>query len=196
VKRKRLATTLACILFVGLPAAVQAASPAPGLYLDTSGAKVYVATQHELPDPAYSQYLNVSSNTTVALSHNHRLVKLCAVHEERRIVGSPLGSLGASLFYAATIARSTILLIHGSDAETREMGWIVPYFACNGVNVITYDQRGTGDSSGNWLANGPQQRATDADAIYDSFSNASACGDLATAGGPHRSLPWIARSRS
>ncbi len=51
------------------------------------------------------------------------------------------------------------------------MGWIVAYFACNGVNVISYDQRGTGESSGNWLANGPPQRAIDADAIYDAFRN-------------------------
>jgi hypothetical protein len=60
-------------------------------------------------------------------------------------------------------------LIHGADAETRQMGWIVPYFVCNGINVISYDQRGTGESSGNWRANGPPDRARDVDAIYDVF---------------------------
>ncbi len=49
------------------------------------------------------------------------------------------------------------------------MGWIVPFFVCNGINVISYDQRGTGESSGNWRASGPRDRARDVDAIYDAF---------------------------
>ncbi|HEY1682852.1 MAG TPA: alpha/beta hydrolase [Candidatus Tumulicola sp.] len=169
MKREPLTATLAFLLFVASPLAVDAASLAPGLYLNATGAKLYVGTEHELPDSAYSQYLNASSGTSGALPPDRHLVSVCAVQEERRVVRSPLGVLGVSLYYHGAAPRSTILLIHGSDAETREMGWIVPYFACNGVNVISYDQRGTGESSGNWLANGPPQRARDANAIYDAL---------------------------
>jgi pimeloyl-ACP methyl ester carboxylesterase len=159
------------ILFIALPVAVSAATLPPGLYRNESGAKVYVGTEHELPDPACVQYLDATSGATGALPSDRHLAGVCAVQEERRIVRSALGVLGVSLYYRGSAPRSTILLIHGSDAETREMGWVVPYFACNGVNVISYDQRGTGESSGDWLMNGPQQRARDADTIYDSFRN-------------------------
>jgi uncharacterized protein len=169
VKREQLTATLAFILFIASPLAASAAALPPGLYLNGSGAKVYVGTEHELPDAAYRQYLDATSGTTGALPSDRHLVRVCAVQEERHIVRSRLGVLGVSLYYRGTVPRSTIVLIHGSDAETREMGWIVPYFVCNGVNVISYDQRGTGESSGNWLANGPPQRARDADTIYDAF---------------------------
>jgi hypothetical protein len=89
--------------------------------------------------------------------------------KEARSVVRYDGVLGVSLYYRSGAPRTTVMLIHGADAETREMGWIVPYFVCNGVNVISYDQRGTGESSGNWRANGPPDRARDVDAIYDAF---------------------------
>jgi uncharacterized protein len=63
--------------------------------------------------------------------------------------------------------RATVILIHGNDPETREMGFIIPFFVCNGVDVISYDQRGVGESAGNWFLNGPGQRADDVVAIYD-----------------------------
>ena len=50
------------------------------------------------------------------------------------------------------------------------MGILIPYFVLNGINVISYDQRGTGKSSGNWLQNGPVQRAADVEAVYDAYS--------------------------
>jgi pimeloyl-ACP methyl ester carboxylesterase len=92
------------------------------------------------------------------------------VNEERRTVHAPNGTVAASLYYASTHKRATIILIHGNDAETREMGFIIPYLVLNGVNVVSYDQRGTGQSSGNWQLNGPVQRASDVAAIYDAFS--------------------------
>ncbi len=73
---------------------------------------------------------------------------------------TPQGRLGVSLYYADAKPRATVLLVHGNDAETREMGFIIPFFACNGMNVLSHDQRGTGDSTGNWFLNGPIQRAT------------------------------------
>lgn len=169
VKREQLTTILAFVLFIASPLAAGAATLPPGPYLNGSGAKVYVGAEHELPDPAYLQYLDAMSGATGALRSDRHLVSVCAVQEERHIVRSPLGILGVSLYYRGSAPRSTVLLIHGSDAETREMGWIVPYFVCNGVNVISYDQRGTGESSGDWLMNGPPQRARDVDAIYDAF---------------------------
>jgi pimeloyl-ACP methyl ester carboxylesterase len=171
VKREQLTATLLLILFIASPSAAGAAALPAGLYLNASGAKVYVGTEHELPDPAYPQYLDARSGTTGAMPSDRHLVSVCAVQEERRVVRSPLGVLGVSLYVRDTAPRSTVLLIHGSDTETREMGWIVPYFACNGVNVISYDQRGTGESTGDWLMNGPPQRAVDADAIYDAYRN-------------------------
>jgi len=49
------------------------------------------------------------------------------------------------------------------------MGFIIPFFVCNGINVISYDQRGEGESAGDWLLNGPSQRADDVAAIYDAM---------------------------
>ena len=52
----------------------------------------------------------------------------------------------------------------------RRATWVFdPYFVLNGINVISYDQRGTGQSTGNWLRDGPTQRARDVEAIFDSF---------------------------
>ena len=51
------------------------------------------------------------------------------------------------------------------------MGFIIPYFVCNGVNVISYDQRGVGESRGNWFLTGPVQKADDVAAIYVAFKS-------------------------
>jgi uncharacterized protein len=174
VKRKRKShvrchVTLLLMFAMAFTAPSRAATIAPGLYRDAAGTDIYVGTEHELPDPAYSQYLNAARSVTGALSSPGHLTLLCKIGEERHLVRTPAGVLGVSLYYVGNAPRATVLLIHGADAETREMGWIVPYFACNGVNVISYDQRGTGESSGDWLMNGPLQRARDADAIYDAL---------------------------
>jgi len=91
------------------------------------------------------------------------------ISEEPRVIEVPAGRLGASLYYVGEAPRATVILIHGNDAETREMGFIIPFFVCNGVNVISYDQRGVGESTGDWLLNGPGQRADDVEAIYDAM---------------------------
>ncbi|HEV3091810.1 MAG TPA: alpha/beta hydrolase [Candidatus Cybelea sp.] len=129
---------------------------------------VYVGIEHELPDPPYAQYLNARTGATGKLKSSEHLAQACGTQEERRVVRYD-GVLGVSLYYTDRVARTTVILIHGADDETRQMGWIVPYFVCNGINVISYDQRGTGESSGNWRANGPPDRARDVDAIYDAF---------------------------
>ncbi|MFY9718871.1 MAG: hypothetical protein WAK16_04435, partial [Candidatus Cybelea sp.] len=51
------------------------------------------------------------------------------------------------------------------------MGFLIPFFAVNGIDVVTYDQRGTGLSGGMWSLNGPVQRAVDVESIYDSLAH-------------------------
>jgi len=87
--------------------------------------------------------------------------------EKSRVIEAPRGRLGFSLYYAGEKPRATVILVHGNDPETREMGFIIPFFVCNGINVISYDQRGVGESAGDWLLNGPRQRADDVEAVYD-----------------------------
>lgn len=130
---------------------------------------VYAGIEHELPDPPYAEYLNARTGETGELKST-KDAGPCKMLEERRAVRYD-GTLGVSLYYRDSAPRTTVILIHGADAETRAMGWIVPYFVCNGVNVISYDQRGTGVSSGNWRANGPPDRARDVAAMYDAFRN-------------------------
>ncbi len=70
--------------------------------------------------------------------------------------------LGASLWLApGAVKHPTIVLIRGADDETREMGFLIPYFVSFGFNVVTYDQRGTGESTGNWQFTGPESKAED-----------------------------------
>jgi uncharacterized protein len=131
-------------------------------------ATLYIGIEHTLPDPPQYQYYNPATQRVGTLSGKHSFAP-CDVSEERRIINAPQGRLGASLYYATGERRAAVILIHGNDPETREMGFIIPYFVCNGINVISYDQRGTGGSVGNWFLNGPVQKADDVAVIYDAF---------------------------
>lgn len=149
-------------------AAAPAATIAPGVYT-TSGTLVYVGVEHELPDPAYNDFYEPSSGRTGPLESAVGLHLRCGIREERRVIDAPQGQLGVSLYVRDGAPRPTIILIHGSDAETREMGFLIPYFVCNGVNVLSYDQRGTGASDGNWFSTGPIEKADDVAALYDRY---------------------------
>jgi len=73
------------------------------------------------------------------------------IAEKAFVIEDGSDRLGASLWYApGSGQRPTIVLIHGADDETREMGFLIPYFVSHGLNVVAYDQRGTGESTGNW----------------------------------------------
>jgi uncharacterized protein len=88
------------------------------------------------------------------------------VAEKPFVVEQGPNQLGASPWQAAgTARRSTILLIHGADDETRAMGFLISYFVSHGLNVVTYDQRGTGESTGNWRYTSPNSKADDVLAI-------------------------------
>ncbi|MGC1757746.1 MAG: alpha/beta hydrolase, partial [Candidatus Cybelea sp.] len=153
-------------IWLSLIAGARASTLAPGVY-DASGDTVYVGVEHELPDPASNDFFDSTTQHTGDLRATPGLHLRSGILEERRIVQTPQGRLGFSLFHAGEKPRAAVILIHGNDPETREMGFIIPFFVSNGINVISYDQRGVGESAGNWFLNGPSQRADDVTAIYD-----------------------------
>lgn len=143
---------------------------ATGLYYTRSGHPVYVGTEHELPDPPVNEFLDSQTHRLFS-AFPGKLSLLAVVHEDRRIVRASQGQLGMSLWHRDDRRRAVIILIHGNDPETREMGFLIPFFAVNGIDVVTYDQRGTGLSGGMWSLNGPVQRAVDVESIYDSLAH-------------------------
>jgi uncharacterized protein len=160
---------LSLLMLCLAPAVGRAGTLPPGLYDDSSGRSIYVGVENEQPDPAVNQYFDPRTQRVGDLAGTAKLSLRKGMNEERRTVRAPNGPVAASLYYTGTRKRATVILIHGNDAETREMGFIIPYLVLNGINVISYDQRGTGKSSGNWQLNGPVQRASDVEAIYDAF---------------------------
>jgi uncharacterized protein len=164
----RRTTKIAAVLAIRLSliARAQADPIDPGLYME-SGHTVYVGVRHELPDPLSNDFFDPSSQRTGDLHATPDLHIQNGISEDRHIIKAPEGPLGFSLYYAGNEPRATVILIHGNDAEGRQMGFLIPFFVCNRINVISYDQRGVGDSTGNWFLNGPKQRADDVFAIYD-----------------------------
>jgi pimeloyl-ACP methyl ester carboxylesterase len=144
----------------------QAAILAPGAYL-ADGHTLYVGVEREGTDPASNDFFDSTSQRTGDLQPTHDLHLSSGILEERRAIEARQGRLGFSFYYAGERPRATVILIHGNDPEAREMGFIIPFFVCNGINVISYDQRGVGESTGNWFLNGPGQRADDIAEIYD-----------------------------
>ena len=159
-------TIVALAIWLSLIAGAHASTLAPGLYIG-SGHTIYVGVEHELPDPPTNDFFDLTSQRTGDLHATHDLRLRSGILEDRRLIEAVQGRLAFSLYYAGDRPRATVILIHGNDPETREMGFIIPFFVCNGINVISYDQRGVGESAGNWFLNGPSQRADDVTAIYD-----------------------------
>jgi len=153
-----------------VPGLTWSAILSPGLYRNEAGHSIYVGIESAAPDPAVNQYFDPSTQHTGDLPQHSHLKPQRLIREEARIVNAPGGALGVSFYFTGGARQATIILIHGADAETREMGFLIPYFVLNGINVISYDQRGTGKSSGNWLQSGPMQRAADVEAVYDAYS--------------------------
>ncbi len=50
------------------------------------------------------------------------------------------------------------------------MGFLIPYFVGHGMAVLTFDQRGTGLSTGNWRFIGPAAKANDVIAALRSLA--------------------------
>jgi pimeloyl-ACP methyl ester carboxylesterase len=156
----------ALAISLSLVGRAQAATLAPGLYVD-SGRTIYVGVEHTLPDAASNDFFDSTSQHTGELHVTRDLHLRAGILEQPRIIEAAQGRIGLSLYYAGERPRATVILIHGNDPEAREMGFIIPFFVCNGINVISYDQRGVGESAGDWFLNGPAQRADDVAAIYD-----------------------------
>lgn len=153
---------------VALTLPARAAPLAAGSYA-IAGRTIFVGVEHELPDPPANDFFDPNTQRTGPLPVPAHAQLRSGISEKRRIVTTPSGRLGFSLYYAGRKPRATVILIHGNDPETREMGFVIPFFVLNGVNVVSYDQRGTGGSSGNWFLNGPGQRAGDVVAVYDAM---------------------------
>jgi hypothetical protein len=157
---------------LGLGAAMALAAPAPvatlvpaGAYSAAGGHVVYVGPEHTLPDKRYDQYYDDSTRRIGDASALGTLRPISLLLEHRLLLTVDGAKLGASLWYATPRANPAIVLIHGNDDETREMGFLIPYFVLHGMTVIAYDQRGTGESEGNWRSEGPPQRARDVVAL-------------------------------
>lgn len=146
----------------------QAAVLAPGLYSDSTRT-LYVGIEHQLPDAPGNDFFEPGSQRTGELASSQHLRFIKGIAEERRVLETRNGRLGFSLYYAGSNARTTVVLVHGNDPERRAMGFIIPYFVLHGVNVVSYDQRGLGESTGDWFLNGPGNRATDVEALYDAM---------------------------
>jgi len=159
-----LATIFAAALALSAPAPIATLMPA-GAYRSADGHVVYVGPEHTLPQRRFDQYYDDTTRRIGDASSLGELRPIATVQERRFVISVDGAKLGASLWYRGTSADPTILLIHGNDDETREMGHLIPYFVLHGMTVIAYDQRGTGDSEGNWRTEGPPQRAGDVVAL-------------------------------
>lgn len=140
---------------------------APGLYKSASGADIYAGIEVSQPDPAANETFNANNHHFDDAHDLRGLTLVRGINEKKLIVNAPQGKIGVSVYSSDGKKRAAVILVHGADPETREMGFLIPYFVANGINVISYDQRGTGESPGNWQLSGPAQRAEDVDAIFD-----------------------------
>jgi len=165
-----------------LAVALHAQGPVPGLYR-TARTSIYVGYEAEPSDKRTIQYFDpktrrvgtlrpasgTSYETTDAPVLKYTLtLPSAAVDEQQFFISDGGGPLGGSLWHAPSRKkRPTIILVHGADDETRDMGFIVPYFVSHGLNVVTYDQRGTGKSVGDWRYTSPQSKADDILALFE-----------------------------
>jgi len=165
------------------------AAPPTGTY-QIGARMVYVGIDAEPSDQPSTQYYDTATHrlgtlTRVSgdryrtdgspplvfrLSHPNALVS-----ERRFSVQDAGGVLGFSLWsQRGRHALATIVLIQGADDSTRDMGFLIPYFAAHSLDVVTYDQRGTGISMGNWRYTSPQSKAQDILSIIRALKGDSA----------------------
>jgi alpha-beta hydrolase superfamily lysophospholipase len=75
--------------------------------------------------------------------------------------GSDGAKLAGAYWLPAHPSRTAIVLAHGADSETRAMGALIPYLLDKGFIVVALDQRGAGESEGDWQRAGIDQIADD-----------------------------------
>ena len=93
------------------------------------------------------------------------------VVEDRHLIQDGLGTFGFSVWHPSGATHEPlIVLLEGADNSTRDMGFLIPYFVSHGMAVLTFDQRGTGLSTGNWRYLGPADKAQDVVAALRSLA--------------------------
>jgi uncharacterized protein len=153
--------------------------PKIGAY-QSAGRIIYVGIEGEPPDHPVAEYYDPGTRRVGRLDpvanqeyrdHGYSATftlnsPKVGVVEKRFLVGQGSEKLGASLWFTSGARRlPTIILFHGNESETRQMGFLIPYFVAHGLTVVTYDQRGTGESAGDWLSASPDAEADDALAL-------------------------------
>lgn len=168
-----------------LALALQEHQPVPGLY-SIGKTHIYVGIEAEPSRSRTIQYFDPKTRrvgtlrptSASAYETTDRPVVIYAlaapvvtVEEQKFTVRDRGGRLGVSFWHASSTRgkRPTIVLVHGADDETHDMGFIIAYFVSHGLNVVTYDQRGTGQSVGDWRYTSPQSKADDIVAILNSL---------------------------
>lgn len=162
--------------------------PADGAY--PAGKRlVYVGLDGEPPSRPSLEYFDPATRRTGTLAHlqgaeyrsaeppylnfDLRHAVVTAV-EDRHLIRNALGNFGFSVWHASVATpKPLIVLLEGSDDSTRDMGFLIPYFVGHGMDVLTFDQRGTGLSSGNWRFIGPAAKANDVIAALRSLAGDS-----------------------
>src|SRR5690348_1535297 len=114
------------------------ALPTPGLYHTAAGTQAYVGIEHELPDAPAAQAYEPATRRLIDAPKMQGWRLQTAIREQRATVKTPQGALGVSLYYSDDRKRAAVVLVHGNDPETREMGFLIPYFVLHGINVISY----------------------------------------------------------
>ncbi len=168
------------VILAAVALAALAHVPATGAYR-VGNDVVYVGVNGEPPDQPSIQYYDTATRRLGTLDYVSDGVyrtdeqpgltftlstPVASVVEKPFVLTDRGGRLGASLWYApGAKQRPTMVLIEGADDADRRMGFLIPYFVAHGVNVVTYDQRGTGLSTGNWRYAGPEAKAEDTIAL-------------------------------
>ncbi len=166
-------------MFAAAPSPVATVSmhaPAMGTYR-LPGRTVYVGLDAEPPEHPTIQYYDSKTQRmgtlTFVAGDTYRTNAQPALTFALRSPNSPVAQrrlaiedagerFGASLWHApGANDRATVALIQGADDSTRQMGFLIPHFVAHGLSVVTYDQRGTGDSAGNWRYTSPRSKARD-----------------------------------
>lgn len=187
--------------------AALAHAPAAGAYRVGSDV-VYVGVDGEPPDQPSIQYYDTATRRLGTLDYvSEELYRtdeqprltfalnapVVPVVEKPFVITDRSGRLGASLWCAPGAKREpTMVLIEGADDADRRMGFLIPYFVAHGVNVVTYDQRGTGLSIGNWRYAGPEAKAEDTIALLTQVESDPAVDPQRIGGWAASNGGWVA----
>jgi alpha-beta hydrolase superfamily lysophospholipase len=160
-------------------------APADGAYPAGKGL-VYVGLEGEPPSRPSLEYFDPATHRTGTLANlqgtQYRSAEqpylrfdlyhpAMTVIEDRHLIRDALGNFGFSVWHTpGALSKPLIVLLEGADDSTRDMGFLIPYFVGNGMAVLTFDQRGTGLSSGNWRFIGPAAKASDVIAALRSLA--------------------------